>query len=325
LVTARGQVAARLAWLVAWLAVAAMGALAITQALGLGSRGPLPALQSLTPLVLLPAFPIAVVAAVRNRRALALTAAGVGVALLVLAAPIAFPGHRPAVAADATRLRITFANLFRENQDPAAAAAVMAHDADVVAVVELNPVMATHLQAEAEAAGRYRYQLAQPTFGSEGLALYSRYPIVSADIRPIGSRLGLEAELDVDGQPVRLFVVHPFPPIFNGRLSAEWAMSLATIGDEATSPGPPTIVVGDFNASRWHPPFRRLLHRGLRDSHEWLGHGFSTSWPNDWPTPPFVRLDHALVGPGVVPTAIDDIQVPGSDHRGFVVDVAVNP
>jgi hypothetical protein len=38
-----------------------------------------------------------------------------------------------------------------------------------------------------------------------------------------------------------------------------------------------------------------------------------------------VRLDHALVGPGVVPTAIDDIQVPGSDHRGFVVDVAVNP
>ena len=141
-----------------------MGALAITQALGLGSRGPLPALQSLTPLVLLPAFPIAVVAALRNRRALALTAAGVAVALLVLAAPIAFPGHRPAVAADATRLRITFANLFRENQDPSAAAAVMAHDADVVAVVELNPVMATHL--EAAAAGRYRYQLAQPTFGS---------------------------------------------------------------------------------------------------------------------------------------------------------------
>ena len=147
-------------------------------------------------------------------------------------------------------------------------------------MVELNPVMATHL--EAAAAGRYRYQLSQPTFGSQGLALYSRFPIVSADIRPIGSRLGLEAHLDVDGQPVRLFVVHPFPPIFNGRLSAEWAKSLATIGDEATSPGPPTIVVGDFNASRWHPPFRRLLRRGLRDSHEWLGHGFSTSWPNDW-------------------------------------------
>ena len=164
--TDRGEVAARLAWLLAWMAVAAMGVLAITQALGLGSRGPLPALQSLTPLVLLPAFPIAVVAAVRNRRALALTAAGVAVALLVLAAPIAFPGHRPAVAADATRLRISFANLFRENQDPSAAAAVMAHDADVVAVVELNPVMATHL--EAATAGRYRYQLTQPCSARRG-------------------------------------------------------------------------------------------------------------------------------------------------------------
>jgi endonuclease/exonuclease/phosphatase (EEP) superfamily protein YafD len=323
LVTARGAVAARLAWLLVWVAVAAMGVLAITQALGLGSRGPLPALQSLTPLVLLPAFPIAVVAAIRNRRALALAAAGVAIALLVLAAPIAFPGHRPAVVAGAALLRVSFANLFRENQDPSAAEAVMAHDADVVAVVELNPVVAAHL--EADAAGRYPYQLVRPTFGSEGLGLYSRYPIVSADVRPIGSRLGLEAHLDVDGQPVRLFVVHPFPPIFNGRLSAEWAMSLTTIGDEATSPGPPTIVAGDFNASRWHPPFRRLLRRGLRDSHEWLGHGFSTSWPNDWTTPPFVRLDHALVGPGVIPTAIDDFQVPGSDHRGFVVDVAVDP
>ena len=273
--------------------------------------------------MLLPAFPIAVVAAVRNRRALALTAAGVAVALLVLTAPIVFPGDRPAPAADATRLRITFANLFRENEEPAAAAAVMAHDADVVAVVELNPVMATHL--EAAGAGRYRYQLARPSFSSEGLALYSRFPIVQGDIRRIGTRLGLEARLDVDGRPIRLFVVHPFPPIFNGRLSAEWAASLATIGDEATSPGPPTIVVGDFNASRWHPPFRRLLRHGLRDSHEWLGHGFSTSWPNDWPTPPFVRLDHALVGPGVIPTAVDDIDVPGSDHRGFVVDVAVGP
>lgn len=321
--TERGEVFSGLTWLLAWLAVAAMGALAITQALGLGSRGSLPALQSLTPLVLLPAFPIAVVAAVRNRRALALTAAGVAVALLVLAAPIAFPGRRPAVAPDAARLRITFANLFRENEEPSAAAAVMDHDADVVAVVELNPVMAAHL--EAAGASRYRYRLTQPSFSSEGLALYSRFPIVEGGIRPIGSRLGLEARLDVDGQPVRLFVVHPFPPIFNGRLSAEWSMSLAAIGDEATSPGPPTIVVGDFNASRWHPPFRKLLRRGLRDSHEWLGHGFSASWPNDWRTPPFVRLDHALVGPGVVPTAVDDIGVPGSDHRGFVVDLAVNP
>ena len=300
-----------------------MGVLALTQAFGVGSQGPLPALQSLTPWVLLPAFPIALVAALGDRRPLALTSAGVAVCLLVLSFPIAFPGHRPAVEAGATRLRIAFANLYRENEDADGARAVLAHDADLVAVVELNPIMADHL--DAEGAERYPYRVERPLRGSEGLALYSRYPIVDAAVRPIGTRLGMEARLDIDGRPVRLFVVHPFPPIFNGRLSGEWAASLDAIGDEATSPGPPTIVVGDFNASRWHPPFRRLLGRGLRDAHEWLGHGFSTSWPNDWPTPPFVRLDHALLRPGVIPTAVDDFRVPGSDHRGFVVDLAVNP
>ena len=50
-------------WLVAWLAVAAMGVLALTQAVGFGLIGPLPVIQSLTPWLLLPAFPVAVLAA----------------------------------------------------------------------------------------------------------------------------------------------------------------------------------------------------------------------------------------------------------------------
>ena len=39
-------------------------------------------------------------------------------------------------------------------------------------------------------------------------------------------------------------------------------------------------------------------------------------------TPTFVRLDHALMTDGLVATGIDDIDIPGSDHRGFVVSVA---
>ena len=309
-------------WLVAWLAVAAMGALAITQALGFGLIGPLPVMQSLTPWLLLPAFPIAVIAAWRPRGALALTAAGVALALLVLSAPIAFPGGRPDVAPDAPRFSVAFANVYHHNASATAGEAVLAPDADVLAVVELNEAMAEHLE-QLGVDDRYPYRVARPHWSSEGLALYSRFPIVSDEIRRIGSRLGLEAELDVDGQPVRVFVVHPFPPVSDGRTSREWADSLDAIGDAATTPGPPTVVVGDFNASRWHPPFRHLLGRGLRDVHEWMGHGFSTSWPVAWDLPPFVRLDHALLGPGMVPTGVRELHVPGSDHRGFVADLAV--
>ena len=310
-------------WLVGWLAVAAMGALAITQALGFGLIGPLPIVQSLTPWLLLPAFPIAVVAAWKQQRALALTAAGVAVALLVLSAPIAFPGGRPDVSPDAARFSVAFANLYRNNSSPAAGEAVLARDADVLGVVELSPAMAERLE-ELGVEDRYPYRLVRPHWSSEGLALYSRFPIEVGEVRSIGSRLGLEATLDVDGQPVRVLIVHPFPPVSDGKTSREWADSLDAIGDAATTPGPPTVVVGDFNASRWHPPFRELLGRGLRDVHEWMGRGFSTSWPVAWDLPPFVRLDHALLGPGVVPTEVRELHVPGSDHRGFVADLAVN-
>jgi endonuclease/exonuclease/phosphatase (EEP) superfamily protein YafD len=299
-----------------------MGVLAITQALGFGLIGPLPVIQSLTPWLLLPAFPVAVVAAWRGRRALAITAAGIAVALLVLSAPIAFPGGRPGVPADASRFTVAFANVYHHNASTMAGEAVLEPDADVLAVVELNEAMNEHLQ-QLGVDDRYPYRVARPYWSSEGLAVYSRFPIVSEEIRRIGSRLGLEAILDVDGQQVRLLVVHPFPPVSDGRTSREWADSLDAIGDAATSAGPPTVVVGDFNASRWHPPFRHLLGRGLRDVHEWMGKGFSTSWPVAWDLPPFVRLDHALLGPGVVPTEVSELHVPGSDHRGFVAELAL--
>jgi len=41
--------------------------------------------------------------------------------------------------------------------------------------------------------------------------------------------------------------------------------------------------------------------------------------------PPFVRIDHALFGDGITPVAIDDLDVPGSDHKGFVATFAFTP
>jgi endonuclease/exonuclease/phosphatase (EEP) superfamily protein YafD len=68
-----------------------------------------------------------------------------------------------------------------------------------------------------------------------------------------------------------------------------------------------------------------VLSRGWRDAHEVLGRGWSASWPTDLPGPPLVRIDHALVSGSVVVEGIVDVEIPGSDHRGFVVSVAVDP
>ncbi len=80
-------------------------------------------------------------------------------------------------------------------------------------------------------------------------------------------------------------------------------------------------MIGDFNASYWHPAFRDLLRQGLTDAHMALGKGWSTSWPTDEFIPPFVRLDHTLTGNGLVSTDVDDFRLTGSDHAAFVVTV----
>jgi hypothetical protein len=39
--------------------------------------------------------------------------------------------------------------------------------------------------------------------------------------------------------------------------------------------------------------------------------------------PPFVRLDHVLMDDGVTALAMHEVDVPGSDHRGFSVTLAL--
>ena len=82
------------------------------------------------------------------------------------------------------------------------------------------------------------------------------------------------------------------------------------------------VWIGDFNAAWGHPGFRRLVRAGWRDAHRELGRGLTNSWPTDrrW-APPFVRLDHALVGAEAEVVDVTDVDVPGSDHRGIVVRV----
>ncbi len=90
--------------------------------------------------------------------------------------------------------------------------------------------------------------------------------------------------------------------------------------------GPPTLVVGDFNTTYWQPAFRELLTAGpgYRDGHALMGKGLTASWPDNKRVPPFARIDHALVDSRVVPVNVHNVTLPGSDHIGFVIDVAVS-
>ena len=109
---------------------------------------------------------------------------------------------------------------------------------------------------------------------------------------------------------------HPHP---RGLDAASWA----TLKTQATSAPGAVAVVGDFNSTRWNPPFGDLLAAGLHDAHESVGQGLSRSWPNLGFPVPLMRLDHALVNDKVGVVSVHDVDVPGSDHIGFVTELAV--
>lgn len=323
--------AARLAESAAWVALGAMGLLLLTQVTGWGgSWGPVYALQALTPALLAPALPIAVAAALTRRWWIAGTAAVVVAALVWLAAPLLFPGGDPDVPDAAPRLTVLQANVLRVNprmQD--AAEAVMAEaaraDVDVLALNELTPAMASALD-DAGAAQDYPYRAERVRPGGDGTALWSRMPISRGEMFRTGPRWGAVIELDVTSaaggtEPIRVVTAHPTHPLQED--GGAWRRALDAAADTALADGPPALLVGDLNASWWHPAFRDLLDRGFTDAHQRLGQGWSRSWPADSWLPAFVRLDHALTTDGVTAVQVRDFDIPGSDHTGLVVTVAV--
>ncbi len=282
------------------------------------------AIRSLMPWSALSAVPLAVGAALTDRRRLAAAAGAVGAAGVAMAAPLVVPRRQPPAnpAAHGATLRITHANLLYINRRVAAVPDVLADlDADVLTFSELTP---THLR-RLHASGlhhRYPHRVELPAGFASGTALWSRHPLTAHPDESAGHHTVL-ADLDAPGGPVQVIVIHTQSPIEH---HAEWRRDLEYLA--TFQPTGPAVMTGDFNASWWHPELRRVMRAGgWRDAHQVTGHGLSASWPTEkWHPvfrlhPPFVRLDHALVNDNLRVLATSDFHTPGSDHLGLVVTV----
>ncbi|WP_116998810.1 endonuclease/exonuclease/phosphatase family protein [Desertimonas flava] len=298
-----------------WAAVAVMVALVVTQIVGWTGHRYVAALQSLVPYVLGLAFPLAAAALVTQRWALAAVAGAVAVALVVMAWPLLRPPAEPAAAHGATPLTVFHANLLYLNtRHEETVDAVTAADADVLAFTEYTPGAAAALHAS-PLADEYPYRIEYSHPVARGTALWSRYPL--SEFRPPETKSAAVLARVESSDPVVVLAVHVTSPLIS---TDDWSSELRNLDVAPLRDGEPVVIVGDFNATFWHPRFRALLSNGWRDAHQALGRGFSTSWPDDiQPIPNFVRIDHALLNEHAVATAVEDVGVPGSDHVAFVV------
>ena len=289
------------------------------RALGVEQGTVLVLLVGALPFALLPAYLLLLVAVVLRARLLGALALLVVAGHLAVVAPALGADPLPEGARAAPRLRVVTANLYVLNPDPAQAGrALRALRPDVLVVPELTPAGLAGL-----AASGLLEDLPHRLIGlegrPEGVGLLSRLPLRDPVLRPVGPRLLPRATVRVGGVDVRVLTAHPLPPFL--RWEGLWRAGLRDLAEEVRGVRLPVVVAGDLNADRDQAPFRRLLRTGLRDAADARGEGLVRTWPVGRAV---LHLDHVLTrGDALVPTEHHLVDVPGSDHRGVLADIAV--
>lgn len=124
-------------------------------------------------------------------------------------------------------------------------------------------------------------------------------------------------------EPVKVLSTHPLAPTVEERAKLRDAQ-LGFATDWAASQDGAFIVVGDFNATPWSWPFRRMVADApLRNSQ--IGFGIQPSFKAD--SNPFLRvpIDHLLHSERLVTTDRRLGPAMGSDHFALLVDLHLIP
>lgn len=159
----------------------------------------------------------------------------------------------------------------------------------------------------------YPHIVATTRQDSFGIALYSKYPIISGGIETIveHSTPVANVEIDLGDKLVRVMAVHPPPPVSFRKYSMRNQLMQA-IAEIAANQQNAVIVMGDFNATPWTSHFTDMLADGkLR--HTRGGHGLYPSWPAN-PIPFGIPIDHVLVDSHIKVLHFSTESVKGTDH-----------
>lgn len=286
----------------------------------LGRRGWLLELLSHFRLHYVGAFFVLAVVTIWMRRTGAAIAAAIGFA--VSAAPMLpyIESSATQAVAAGERFRIVSFNVMFWNRNPAPFARYLERtNADAVFLQEVTPDLA---QALPRLLPSYPHAYIDPDW--RGAAMLSRWPIVSAEWKPLAEAASRGALVRIDwrGQRIALLGVHLHWPMAS-RQARLRDQQLAALASYARGAAEPLIVAGDFNVTPWSPKYRDFVEQsGLIDAS--LGQGLTASWPSPL-TWLGIRIDHCFVaGPWRVLDAHIGPHV-GSDHRPLVVELALDP
>jgi endonuclease/exonuclease/phosphatase (EEP) superfamily protein YafD len=307
-----------------WIVVLPLCGVALARLVAWDSRSLLVGANALTPLLFLPAWPVAVMAGALRRWALLVVSTALVLAHVVFVLPeLRAAEPVPAAARSAPTLRVFDANVNFANRDVEGyAREIRRARPDLVVLQEAVPGFRTGLEATGVLADLpHRLSISRPDPFAAVVA--SRWPLSVDDILSVAGRpIALRVTVDFPGTPIRLFGVHAVSPVAGNR--EEWIHDLQALTVAVAAEDLPVLIAGDFNATWDHRWFRHLLDAGLTDGAAARGRAFHMTWPRNLRIiPPVTRIDHVLTTTGLVTTRITTGEGRGSDHRPLVADVAV--
>ncbi len=229
-------------------------------------------------------------------------------------------GSNPPPAADAESLTVMTANLFAGSADVIELVRTASEqDVDILVVEEITATALDRMEL-AGVGDLFPYRIGTATsLDADGTMVFSRTPLGEAVALGTGHQ---SWQVPVDG--LTLFAVHPYSPAE----PAQWRADHAALAAAAETVQP-DLIVGDFNATLDHPPMRALAANGWRSVSELANEGWEPTWPDNrvvsvlgLPLPLLVQIDHVLVGPRLAALASSTVEIPGSDHRAVVAEVA---
>lgn len=214
----------------------------------------------------------------------------------------------------AASLKIAAANLLFFNRDYATAQRWIRDERpDVLVLTEVTDGWAAAIEALDDL---YPYRAVRPT---GFVAMLSRHPWRALEVVPgPRPRQGvLVARLELGGKTLSIIGAHPASPIRPHTIAArDRELDLiARLAREATGP---VAALGDFNATPWSAPMRRLV----RTSPLRYADLRATTWPTGLPRFLGIKIDHILLGNGCAVVDYKTGPMIGSDHLPVVATIS---
>ncbi|MGI9158053.1 MAG: endonuclease/exonuclease/phosphatase family protein [Marmoricola sp.] len=176
-------------------------------------------------------------------------------------------------------------------------------------------------------------RVGEPEKSAAGTMVFSRYRLTDAGQVAVSN--GGTAVTVGAPKPFRIIAVHPSQPV---KAPGTWRSDLGEVrraAAESVQAGP-TLVAGDFNATRDHVRFRDILAVGLSDADAEANSGWQPTWPESLPRSPnatgrprdlggllrpLIAIDHVLSSHQFSAVRTSTVPISGSDHRALVVQL----